>query len=293
LKGATDKTFAWNDSTDSWNSSEAINAAVGKSFMINGTNVLTSSQVLGKSIGGASSGDIVNLESAQSLSNKTIAGLVLTGSLTAGGGTGTNGQYLQTTSTGIQWATLSVDPSAITAGNSNVTVANNSNITLQTAGGNTATYDTSGNLTIPGSLTAGELIVSSGFSKLQLKEAVGDTSNGISGNFNFDLATNQVMHWRGDASSDFVVNFRFDGTTNLTSKVVSGESVTATLITRNGGTARKLTDVNIDGNGTSERYLGGFGAPTGTANAWDVYTFTLIKDAGGGWNVYVSYNYYT
>jgi len=293
LKGASDKTFAWSDSTDSWTSSEAINAASGKSYMINGTNVLTATQVLGKSIGGTSSGDIVNLESAQTLTNKTLSGGVLTGSLTAGGGSGTNGQYLQSTATGVQWATISIDPSAITAGNSNVTVANNSNITLQTAGGNTATYDTSGNLNIPGTLTAGGLTVSTGFIKAQLKESVSDTANGISGNFNFDLATHQVMHWRGDASSDFVVNFRFDGTTNLTSKVVSGESVTATLITKNGGTARKLTDVNIDGNGVTERYLGGFGAPTGTANAYDVYTFTLIKDGGGGWNVYVSYNYYT
>ena len=51
--------------------------------------------------------------------------------------------------------------------------------------------------------------------------------------------------------------------------------------------------INIDGNGVTERYLGGFGAPTGTANAYDVYTFTLVKDGNGNWNVYVSYNYYT
>ena len=249
--------------------------------------------MLGKTIGGTTSGDIVNLESAQTLTNKTIAGGVLTGSLTAGGGTGTNGQYLQSTATGVQWATLSVDPSAITAGNSNVTVANNSNITIQTAGGNTATYDTSGNLTIPGTLTAGGLTVSTGFVKAQLKESVNDTASGISGNFNFDLATHQVYHYRGDASSNFQVNFRFDGSTNLTSKVVSGESVTATLITKNGGTAYALNNVQIDGNNQTERYLGGFGAPTGTANAWDVYTFTLVKDGGGAWCTYVSYNYYT
>ena len=120
-----------------------------------------------------------------------------------------------------------------------------------------------------------------------------DSSSGISGNFNFDLGNYQVYHFRGDASSDFVVNFRFDGSNALTSNVVSGESVTATLITRNGGTARKLNDVTIDGSNVSERYLGGFGAPTGTTNAWDVYTFTLIKDDAGNWNVYVSYNYYT
>ena len=293
LKGTSDKTFAWSDSTNSWNSSEAINAASGKSYMINGTNVLTSSQVLGKSIGGTSAGDIVNLESSQTLTNKTLSGAVLTGSLTAGGGSGTNGQYLQTTSTGVQWATLSVSPDQIIAGNSNVTVANNSNITLQTAGGNTATYDTSGNLTIPGTLSAGGITVSTGFVKAQLKESVADSSGGISGNFNFDLGNYQVYHYRGDATSDFVVNFRFDGSNTLDSNVSTGESVTATLITKNGGTARKLTDVQIDGNNLSERYLGGFGAPTGTTNAWDVYTFTLIKDDGSGWNVYVSYNYYT
>ena len=40
LKGATDKTFNWVDSTDSWTSSENINLASGKLFKINGTNVL-------------------------------------------------------------------------------------------------------------------------------------------------------------------------------------------------------------------------------------------------------------
>ena len=107
------------------------------------------------------------------------------------------------------------------------------------------------------------------------------------------MATHQVYHYRGDASSNFQVNFRYDGSTNLTSKVISGESITATLITKNGGTAYALNNVQIDGNNQTERYLGGFGAPTGTTNAWDVYTFTLVKDGGGGWNTYVSYNYYT
>jgi hypothetical protein len=37
LKGATDKTFNWVDSTDSWTSSEHINLASGKAYSINGT----------------------------------------------------------------------------------------------------------------------------------------------------------------------------------------------------------------------------------------------------------------
>ena len=55
------------------------------------------------------------------------------------------------------------------------------------------------------------------------------------------------MHYRGDASSDFTINFRFDGSNSLGNNTGNGESVTATLITKNGGTARKLNDIQIDG----------------------------------------------
>lgn len=43
LKGTTDKTFNWVDSTDAWTSSEHLNLASGKSYYINGTQVLSSS----------------------------------------------------------------------------------------------------------------------------------------------------------------------------------------------------------------------------------------------------------
>ena len=40
LKGSTDKTFAWVNSTDAWTSSEHINLASGKSYFVNGNQVL-------------------------------------------------------------------------------------------------------------------------------------------------------------------------------------------------------------------------------------------------------------
>ena len=43
LKGATDKTFNWVNSTDSWTSSEHIDLASGKEFKIAGTSVLSGS----------------------------------------------------------------------------------------------------------------------------------------------------------------------------------------------------------------------------------------------------------
>jgi hypothetical protein len=42
LKGSTDKTFNWVDSTDAWTSSEHLNLLTGKAFYINGSSVLSS-----------------------------------------------------------------------------------------------------------------------------------------------------------------------------------------------------------------------------------------------------------
>ena len=74
LKGTTDKTLNWVDATDSWTSSENIDLASGKSVKINGTDVLTSSQVLGKSV---PTGTIVGTSDSQTLTNKTLTSPVI------------------------------------------------------------------------------------------------------------------------------------------------------------------------------------------------------------------------
>ena len=47
LKGTTDKTFNWSDTTDSWTSSEHIDLASGKVIKINGTQVLSATEYAG------------------------------------------------------------------------------------------------------------------------------------------------------------------------------------------------------------------------------------------------------
>ena len=47
LKGTTDKTFNWSDTTDSWTSSEHIDLATGKVIKINGTEILSATQYTG------------------------------------------------------------------------------------------------------------------------------------------------------------------------------------------------------------------------------------------------------
>ena len=74
VKGASDKTFNWLSSTSSFTSSENVDLASGKTFKIAGTDVLTASAVLGKSV---PSGTIVGTSDSQTLTNKTLTSPVI------------------------------------------------------------------------------------------------------------------------------------------------------------------------------------------------------------------------
>jgi hypothetical protein len=61
-----------------------------------------------KDSGTASIMSVATLTGTQTLTNKTLQAAVLTSTLTAGGGVGTNGQVLASTGTGVQWVTKDV-----------------------------------------------------------------------------------------------------------------------------------------------------------------------------------------
>jgi len=61
-----------------------------------------------KDSGTASIVTVATLAGTQTLSNKTLASPVITGTITAGGGVGTNGQVLASTGSGLQWITKDV-----------------------------------------------------------------------------------------------------------------------------------------------------------------------------------------
>lgn len=120
LRGATNKTLNWVNATDAWTSSEHVDLASGKSYYINGSQVL-SSTTLGSGVTGSS---------------LTSLGTVTTGTWSAStiavdkGGTGqtsyTNGQLLIGNSTGntLTKATLTAGAGVtITNGNGSITIA--------------------------------------------------------------------------------------------------------------------------------------------------------------------------
>jgi hypothetical protein len=61
-----------------------------------------------KDNGTASIVSVATLTGAQTLTNKTLSGATLTGTLTTANGVGTNGQVLTSTGTGVNWTTFSV-----------------------------------------------------------------------------------------------------------------------------------------------------------------------------------------
>ena len=152
-----DKSIAYSQANDRFDISESLNLANGKGLYINGTEIATETTLFGLAVGG--SGGLVTTGGAQTLTDKTISGGTLTGTLTAGGGVGSAGQFLASTGAGVQWQTLSVDTAAISNGTTDVTTANNANVTVTTAGTLCATFDTSQNLTVAGTVTAQSSIV--------------------------------------------------------------------------------------------------------------------------------------
>jgi hypothetical protein len=78
IKGATDKSLNWVDATDSFTSSEHIDVASTKVYKIATATVLSATQVLGKTIGGTSAGDIADISTAQTFTNKTLTSPTIT-----------------------------------------------------------------------------------------------------------------------------------------------------------------------------------------------------------------------
>ena len=79
----------------------ALNYADGKLFFKDSSNAIQSFSTT------VDLSSYATLTGVQTLTNKTLSSAILIGTLTAGGAVGTNGQVLQSTGTGVQWATVS------------------------------------------------------------------------------------------------------------------------------------------------------------------------------------------
>lgn len=82
---------------------------------------------------------LVGLNSVQTITNKTLSNVVVTGTITANGGVGSSGQYLESTGTGVRWST--VDATQIFSGTTSMAiVSSGGNIRANVGGATIATF---------------------------------------------------------------------------------------------------------------------------------------------------------
>ena len=164
LKGTTDKTFNWVDSTDAWTSSEHMGLAAGKAFYIGGTGVL-SSTTLGSGVTGSS------LTSVGTISSGVWNGTVVTGqyggtgvantgkTITLGGNLTTSGAFA-TTLTSTATTNVTLPTTGTLATTADTTYIGTTAVTLSRASSNLALTGIS-SVTLPGSSSGTAQIVAS------------------------------------------------------------------------------------------------------------------------------------
>jgi len=206
-------------------------------------------------------GAVVGTTDTQTLSAKTLSAATLTGTLTAGGGVGTNGQVLQTTGTGVQWATASTY-SAPTIGSTSI------------ASGATVT-------TIAGLTLTSPILVAP-------EERTTVSATAATGTVNFDASTQGVLYYTSSASANWTLNIRGSSGTTLNSILTTGDAITIAFLVTQGTTAYYGSALTIDGTSVTPKYQGGTAFSAGNASSIDAYTYTIIKTGSAAFTVFAS-----
>ena len=102
---------------------------------------------------------------------------------------------------------------------------------------------------------------------------------------NFDVKTQAILYYTGNASANFTMNFRGDSDETLNSIISTGESITASFLVTNGGTAYYPTAFEIDGSSVTPKWSGGSAPTGGNADSIDAYSFTIIKTGDAAFTV--------
>lgn len=114
------------------------------------------------------------------------------------------------------------------------------------------------------------------------------SGSGASSTINFDVKTQAVLYYTGNASGNFTLNVRGDSSTTLNSILDTGESVTIVFLSTNNATAYYMTTFQIDGSAVTPKWQGGTAPSAGNASAIDAYSLTIVKTASATYTVLAS-----
>lgn len=111
---------------------------------------------------------------------------------------------------------------------------------------------------------------------------------GVSGTINYDVMSQSVLYYTGNAGGNWTLNIRGDSGNTLNSIMATGQSITVAFLVTNGGSAAYQTGFQIDGSSVSVKWQGGTAPSSGNANSVDAYVVTIIKTGSNAFSVFES-----
>lgn len=119
-----------------------------------------------------------------------------------------------------------------------------------------------------------------------------DIPTSTTGTINFDFLSQAVQLYNTDQTANRTINFRGDSSNSLNSIMAIGESMTAAVLMKQGGTAYYLNTYQVDGSSVTPEWFGGSAPTEGNTNSIDSYVFTIIKTADATFTVLASQSQY-
>ena len=122
----------------------------------------------------------------------------------------------------------------------------------------------------------------------QLFENINVSSTALTGTINLDILSGTLFYYTTDATDNWTFNVRANSSTSLNAILPVGKSVTVTILTTQGSSAKYASTFKVDGSTISPKWQGGTTPSSGYASSVNIYTYTIIKTADATFTVIAS-----
>ena len=128
-----------------------------------------------------------------------------------------------------------------------------------------------------GTVTTGIATVTQGLNTDGLlSEKFSSTAGKLSDNTTIDLENGMVHYFTTQETTTSTPNIRYSSSKSLNNMLSTGDAITVTIITT-AAAAGYSANVNIDGNGQTEEWVGGSAPSSGGSDGLDIYTYNILK----------------
>jgi len=118
-----------------------------------------------------------------------------------------------------------------------------------------------------------------------VREKVTIASTQATGTLQFDVNTQSVSLFTGNASANWTLNLRASASVALNTIMAVGDSLTIAFLVTQGSTAYYQNATTIDGSSVTPKWAGGSAPSEGNASGIDSYALTVIKTADATFTV--------